>query len=144
VNAGPKPECAPLQQCSVGFTLSNGKCVKWECRATTVKPSLPAGCFPRFSRTSRKVSREEAVVQVRGNIYQCKNVGNLRVGPPPHALYETVFEACQKEAGKDIPYFEPNCRNQTARSSCESIRVGEIALCSWADEGQPRPPVGGV
>ena len=39
VNAGPKPECGstsattpPLQQCSVGFTLSNGKCVKWECK----------------------------------------------------------------------------------------------------------------
>ena len=39
VNAGPKPECGststttpPLQQCSVGFTLNNGKCVKRECK----------------------------------------------------------------------------------------------------------------
>ena len=137
-------DCPAAPTCPSWFTAYNGKCVKWECRATTVKPSLPAGCFPRFSGTSRKVSREEAVVRIWGIDYRCKNVEHLRVGPPPHALYERVFEACQKEAGKDIPYFEPNCRNQTARSSCESIRVGEIALCSWADEGQPRPPMGGV
>lgn len=62
VNAGPKPECGstsattpPLQQCSVGFTLNNGKCVKWECKKDTAAPLslVPLGnCTGRAGKDS--------------------------------------------------------------------------------------------
>ena len=54
-NGGTSIECSASKQstCPSGFTASNGKCVKWECKEETAKLNL---CQPKFGASSAQIA----------------------------------------------------------------------------------------
>ena len=54
-NGGTSIECSASKQstCPSGFTASNGKCVKWECKEETTKLNL---CQPKFGASSAQIA----------------------------------------------------------------------------------------